>query len=165
MHFPSCVEVMLSAASNGKTHGFTSCCIFVPKYPQRLRNSCQNISIKSAGQMYQAPSKKASNKPWMLTKAVQAPDNRVFTWEQPSHPKHSCEQLFGMDGQRAPQMLGNSTASRMQTESVSFRAKLQHLLLSFPFHNSKIMFSPFTETLRDVNQLPLVPGLKPHIFF
>lgn len=43
---------------------------------------------------------------------------------------------------------GNSTASRMQPEAVSFRAKLQHLLLPSPFHNWRIMFSPFTETLR-----------------
>lgn len=34
-YFPPCVDVKLLATSNGKTHGFSSCCIFMPKYPQR----------------------------------------------------------------------------------------------------------------------------------
>lgn len=80
----------------------------------------------------------------MLTKAAQAPDIHLFL-----HGSIQNIQLWAAawDGWTEGST-GNSTASRMQPEAVSFRAKLQHLLLPSPFHNWRIMFSPFTETLR-----------------
>lgn len=81
---------MLLATSNGKTHGFSFAAFLCLSIYRDEEIAAKKISIKSVGQMYQAPSKKPSNNLWMLTKAVQAPDNNLFLHGSSHHIQNTA---------------------------------------------------------------------------
>lgn len=75
---------------------------------------------------------------------------------------YSCEQLLGMDGQRAPRETAQPAGCNQKLSASELSSSTCYFL---PPSITEGLCFLHSQKLWDVNQLMLDPGLKPHFFF